>query len=154
MARTAEEPRPVRGEPIPRGTERILFVDDEEAIAELGRKMLEGLGYRVSIATSGPEALELFRAEPGEFDLVVTDVTMPRMTGQSLIRRLRRLRPDLPAILTTGFTRALPPEEEEALGRPQFLPKPATKRELGEAVRRALVGRPPRGCRSRSGCPA
>jgi PAS domain S-box-containing protein len=137
---TAEDERP-----IPTGRERVLVVDDEEAIAELERKTLAGLGYSVHTALSGDQALEIFGTSPQEFDLVVTDQTMPKMTGLSLIRRIRQLRPDIPVILTSGFGRTLSSEGPESLGSVWRLLKPVTIREFGETVRRALDHRAPEG---------
>ncbi len=125
-------------EPPPRGTERVLFVDDEEAIADLGRQSLESLGYRVTATTSSLEALELFRRDPHAFDVVVTDQTMPELTGANLARELLTLRPDLPIVLCTGFSRAVNSDSARQLGVRRFLPKPASIGDLGRAVRQAL----------------
>ncbi|GAB4259928.1 MAG: hypothetical protein Kow0092_08460 [Deferrisomatales bacterium] len=123
---------------VPRGTERILFVDDEEAIAALGRKVLEGLGYRVEAATDGLAALRRFREDPAGFDLVVTDQTMPKITGAALAQRLTAVRPDIPVILCTGFAAAVAQETSLPRGVREVLRKPLTVRELGQAVRRVL----------------
>lgn len=131
------ESRPPSGPP-PRGTESILFVDDEEAIAELGRRSLESLGYRVVATTSSVKALDLFRREPQRFDAVVTDQAMPELTGANLARELLAMRPGLPIVLCTGFSRSVTLEAAKELGVRRFLPKPATLAELGRAVREAL----------------
>jgi PAS domain S-box-containing protein len=89
--------------PLPRGRERILFVDDEPFIVEIGKGMLEHLGYQVTTRTSSIEALEAFRAQPAKFDLVITDMTMPKMTGDKLAKELMRIMPNLPIILCTGL---------------------------------------------------
>ena len=83
--------------------ERVLFVDDEAPLARLGKAILEGLNYSVDARTDVMEALELIRTEPGRFDLVIADQTMPSMTGIDLARHIRLIRPDLPVILTTGY---------------------------------------------------
>lgn len=87
-----------------RGTERILFVDDEKVLAELGQELLEALGYHVTARTSSLEALASFRAQPDTFDLVITDMTMPGLTGRDLVRKLLAIRPDIPIIMCSGFT--------------------------------------------------
>ncbi|PLX84837.1 MAG: hypothetical protein C0617_06395 [Desulfuromonas sp.] len=122
------------------GGEHILFVDDERSIADLGNQGLKRLGYRVSATTSGPEALELFRERPDDFDLVITDQTMPQMTGTVLAGHLVGIRPDIPIILCTGYSPGLTPEAVAALGIREMVNKPLTAREYGEAIRRVLVG--------------
>ncbi|MEW6486345.1 MAG: PAS domain S-box protein [Thermodesulfobacteriota bacterium] len=125
------------GTAAPTGNERILYVDDEPDIVEIGRKALQALGYRVATATGSLEALERFRADPDAFDLVVTDDIMPKMTGVALARELRNIRPDLPVVLSSGLVRTAR-NELEALAPVEILHKPATLRQIGEAVRRAL----------------
>ena len=129
-------------EPIPRGHERILLVDDEVAIARLGQELLVRLGYDVVTCLSSLEALQVFQAEPQRFDLVITDQTMPYMTGQALARALRGIRPDIPIILCTGFSPTVDTENAAALGMNAFLTKPWQARDLAHAVRQALE--PPR----------
>jgi len=124
--------------PVPRGTERVLFVDDEEPIARLGCMMLERLGYEAVLSLSSHEALSLFRANPAAFDLVITDHTMPTMTGATLTQELRRVRPDLPIILCSGFSHTMNADKAQALGLNAFLSKPFLHRDLGLAVRRVL----------------
>ena len=87
-----------RTEGIPMGNERILFVDDEEALVNLGREVLERLGYEVTAGTSSIEAFETFRAQPNRYDLVITDQTMPKMTGAELAQKFLYIRPDIPII--------------------------------------------------------
>jgi len=91
-------------EGLPTGRERILFVDDEEALVNLGKDMLEFLGYTVTAKMDSLEALEIFRAEPKAFDLVITDMTMPKLTGMELSRECMAIRPDIPCIICTGFS--------------------------------------------------
>ena len=122
----------------PKGRGRILFVDDEEPIVRLGEKILGKLGYTVERATGGEEALRAFRRDPQGFDLVITDQTMPGMTGVSLITAIRKLRGDIPAVLCTGYSRNLGEDEARALGIETFLTKPLEGGELGWAVARAL----------------
>jgi CheY-like chemotaxis protein/anti-sigma regulatory factor (Ser/Thr protein kinase) len=123
---------------IPGGKERILFVDDEEMLVHLGQRVLENLGYAVTAASNGMEALELFREQPGIFDLLITDQTMPKMTGANLAREVLRIRPDIPVILCTGFTELLTPEDAKGMGISEFITKPVGKRQLAETVRRVL----------------
>jgi len=118
--------------------ERVLFVDDEAPLARLGKAILEGLNYSVDARTDVMEALELIRTEPGRFDLVIADQTMPSMTGIDLARHIRLIRPDLPVILTTGYIGQLKIEQLRPMGIRELLPKPATIRTLGEAVHRVL----------------
>ena len=129
-----DTPEPVRDF----GSEHILFVDDEEAITKLGRISLERLGYKVTVVSDGPKALEIFTANPDRFNLVVTDQTMPNMTGETLAHELLKLRPDLPIILCTGHSEVISPESSKAIGITTFLYKPITPNELGRAVREVL----------------
>ena len=125
--------------PSPKGTERILFVDDEEAIAKLGARMLQELGYLVTAKTSSTEALHLFTGAPNRFDLVVTDFMMPHMTGGELIVRLRQVRADIPIILTSGFNdEVITPEESGKLGVSEYIRKPFSGATLARAVRKVL----------------
>lgn len=126
--------------PLPRGSERVLFVDDEAAIVSVGRQMLESLGYEVVACTNGVEALETFRAAPGAFALVVTDATMPAMTGADLSRELLRIRPDIPVILCTGFSEKTTPEQASDMGIRAYLQKPILIENLAASVRDALGG--------------
>lgn len=120
--------------------EHILFVDDEEALASLGKSMLERLGYRVTTQISSVEALKTFSSQPLDFDLVITDQTMPHMSGAEFAKVLLEIRPQLPVILATGYSTAINPEKAQALGIREFLLKPNTAQSLGEAVHRALSG--------------
>ena len=120
------------------GSERILVVDDEPAIAQMEQKMLESLGYQVTTLNRSHEALSLFRATPHNFDLVVTDMTMPEMNGVELASRLLELRADLPIILCTGFNDTINEEKARALGIRRYLMKPIVKRDLAAAIHQAL----------------
>jgi PAS domain S-box-containing protein len=128
-------------EPIPTGKGSILFVDDEDALALLGRQMLAHIGYDVVAKTSSIEALETFRTAPHRFDLVITDQTMPHMTGEALARELRRIRPDLPIILCTGFSHTIDAEKAETQGIDAFLMKPLMAHDLALAIQRVLAQR-------------
>ena len=135
-AEAGEEPR--EGVLPPEGTERILFVDDEQAMIEMGRRTLEHLGYEVVTSTSGIEALEAFRAQPDKFALVITDMTMPKMTGDEFATELMRIRPEIPIILCTGFSERITEEKAKRMGIRKFIMKPLVMRELAEAVREVL----------------
>jgi CheY-like chemotaxis protein len=124
----------------PSGTgERVLFVDDEAPLANLGKAILERLGYSVDARTNVLEALELIRSEPGRFDLVIADQTMPSMTGIDFARQIRLIRSDLPIVLTTGYVGQLKIEQLRPMGIRELLPKPPTIRTLGEVVHRVLA---------------
>ena len=125
-------------EPMRGGTETVLIVDDEPFIVELGKEFLEGLGYRVIMKTSSIEALKAFQAEPGKFDLVIADQTMPLMTGVQLTRELKKIRPTLPVILCTGFSDAVNEENYKMYGVDAFLMKPLSHKELSAAVCKVL----------------
>jgi two-component system, cell cycle sensor histidine kinase and response regulator CckA len=127
---------------VPTGHECILFVDDEDMLARLGQAALERLGYEVVACTSGLVALDTFRAAPERFDLVITDHTMPHMTGIDLIHALRRLRPALPIILCTGSSGFVTAEKVRALGIEAFCMKPLLLHDLGRLVRQVLEQHP------------
>lgn len=116
----------------------MLFVDDEEALANLGKQSLEHLGYKVTVTTSSPEALELFRAEPDKFDLVITDMTMPGMTGDKLAEEMIKIRPEIPIILCTGYSEQISEEKAKVLGFKAFVTKPLIIEDLASTVRRVL----------------
>ena len=106
---------------LPLGHERILFIDDEPALGTMGQRLLQHLGYEVITETSSLEALALFTRHPDRFDLVITDMTMPQMTGKRLAQEMLRMRPDIPIILCTGFSEHINEEEARALGLGPFL---------------------------------
>ncbi|MBI5092307.1 MAG: response regulator, partial [Candidatus Hydrogenedentes bacterium] len=125
---------------IPKGNgEHVLLVDDEESLMILGRNMLERLGYRVTACCRVVEALSTFSAQPNAFDLIVTDQTMPVLTGLLLIQELRKLRPDIPAILCTGFSKVTTPEAAASAGISEILRKPISLASLAQAVHKALA---------------
>ncbi len=124
--------------PLAKGTEHILFVDDEEYLIDIGKKMLESLGYKVMTSTSGSEALRIFSDHPNRFDLVITDLTMPVIKGDELAKKLIAVRPDLPVILCTGFSSKIKEETAMASGIKAFVMKPFLMRDIAETVRRVL----------------
>jgi PAS domain S-box-containing protein len=125
---------------IPVGREHILLIDDEEMLAEMSKTMLERLGYRVTTETNSIEALVTFRKQPHLFDLIITDQTMPGMTGMDLARLMLQLRPDLPIILCTGYSTLISEEKVKSYGIKGFALKPVTKEGLGRLVRQVLEG--------------
>jgi PAS domain S-box-containing protein len=126
--------------PLPTGNERILFVDDEKPVVDLGRQFLQHLGYEVVARTSSIEALEAFRTSPDAFDLVITDMTMPNMTGDRLAKEILRIRPDCPIILCTGFSEKISEASAKKIGIRVFLMKPLVLDQLAWTVRSALEG--------------
>ena len=124
--------------PVSTGTERILFIDDETALATTGKRMLEALGYEVVTRTSSAEALELFKSQPDSFDLVITDMTMPTMTGDKLAREMMNIRSDLPVILCTGFSARMSETKALDLGIRAFVTKPVLMRKIAETIRMVL----------------
>ena len=125
-------------EPIQRGTEKILLVDDEEAIVFMEKQMLERLGYSVVSRTSSVEALEAFRASPNKFDLVITDMNMPNISGNKLASELIKIRPDIPILLCTGFSEKVPEETAKSMGIEGFLMKPIVRADLSKKIREVL----------------
>jgi CheY-like chemotaxis protein len=120
------------------GQESVLFVDDEPALLDIGKQILEHLGYKVDVKMSSIEALELFRKQPERFDLVITDMTMPNMMGDRLARELMRIRSDIPIILCTGFSEYISEEKVKEMGIREFAMKPLVASDLANTVRRAL----------------
>jgi len=123
---------------IPRGREKILFVDDEKAMIDIIQPMIERLGYEVAARTSSIEGLEVFRANPDRFDLVITDFTMPNMTGMELAKELFKLRSDLPVILCTGYSEHINEEKAKRSGIRAFMAKPFVLSEFASTIRRVL----------------
>jgi PAS domain S-box-containing protein len=138
-----EEPSLVNETPddrpqVPRGTERILFVDDEEQVCHYSQRVLSRLGYQVTIMPNAIEALRLFTAAPDNFDLIVTDFAMPKMTGVEFARNILTIRAGFPIILCTGFTETQNLEKALEIGVRRYMIKPVLPQELAKAVRKAL----------------
>lgn len=121
------------------GKRRILFVDDEEALVEVGKQMLERLGYEVVAEKDSVRALKQFQRDPGKFDLVITDQTMPNMTGIELAKRMMSIKKDIPIILCTGFSEVISSESAKAMGIREFVMKPIIKNEMAETIRRVIA---------------
>ena len=142
LPRIGSEPtaEPVVVESVLRGKERILFIDDEESLAEIGKLNLERFGYHVTSRTNSLEALKLFVGDPERFDLIITDQTMPHMTGIDLAMQALRIRPEIPIILTTGFSETVTPEASEKLGIRRLIMKPLNPDDLARTIRKVLDG--------------
>ncbi len=125
---------------IPKGNERILFIDDEPVLTKMANRMLESLGYRVTIFNNSIEALERFQNEPAAFDLVITDMTMPRITGDVLAVEIMKIRTDIPVIVCTGFSERINMEKAKKMGVRALLIKPLSKTEMAMRIREVLDG--------------
>jgi PAS domain S-box-containing protein len=123
---------------LARGNERILVVDDEQVIVQMTQRMLEGLGYQVIAMTSSVAALQYFQAQPEAVDLVITDMTMPHITGAQLAQKLLTIKPDIPIILCTGFSELINEEKAKAIGIREYIMKPIVIQELAMVLRKAL----------------
>ncbi len=123
---------------MPHGKERILFVDDEEMLGELGRDMLEPLGYTVTVRMNGMEAWTTFQNQPDQFDLVISDQTMPGMTGIELAKRILQLRPDMPVILCTGYSNLVDEQSAKKQGISEFALKPIAPKSIAILIRKVL----------------
>jgi signal transduction histidine kinase/ActR/RegA family two-component response regulator len=137
---TENEPLPSVQEikPVEKGNERILYVDDEQLLSEMGKQMLGKLGYRVEAHTCSVEALEQFKQRPDDFDLVITDQTMPEMTGIQFAGKLRKIRPGIPIILCTGFSESIDEKNYKSMGIDGFVMKPVVKNEIARVIRETL----------------
>jgi PAS domain S-box-containing protein len=139
VIKTKEEEHQVETDtPIQKGNERILLVDDQDMVAQMEKQMLERLGYHVTVRTSSTDALEAFRTQPDKFDVVITDMTMPNMTGDKLAAELIKIRPAIPIILCTGFSEMMSKEKAAALGIKGFLMKPVVMKDLSSIIRKVL----------------
>ena len=113
-------------------------MDDELPIVEMNSTMLRRLGYRVTACSNSREALDLFASDPGDFDLVITDQTMPDLTGAELAKRIRGMRKELPIILITGFSEIMDADRARRMGIQRLLMKPVIKHDLAEAIREVM----------------
>jgi PAS domain S-box-containing protein len=133
-----EAEMPTDVQPTPKGTGRILFVDDEEILVEMGKGMLERMGYTVTAHKHSLEAWAAFMEAPDKFDLLITDLTMPGLTGLDLARRMLKIRPDLPIILCTGFSHMMNESTAKAVGIREFALKPITMATIGQLIKKVL----------------
>jgi CheY-like chemotaxis protein len=120
------------------GSERVLFVDNEPQLADVAARGLSRLGYRVEACTSATHAITIFREDPTRFDLVITDMDMPRVTGLALLGQLRELRADIPTILCTGSRHRVPDDPDVARTIDAIVGKPASIAELSTVMRRVI----------------
>ncbi|MCK4838156.1 MAG: DUF3365 domain-containing protein [Desulfobulbaceae bacterium] len=125
---------------LPRGDEHILIVDDEEPIVSMFQTTLKQLGYKVTANFSSEKTLELFRSSPDNFDLVITDQTMPNLAGSELAKKILQIRADIPIILCTGYSSVISEESSKEIGIKRFMMKPVSMGELACTVREALDG--------------
>ena len=139
MASRAEEREEKEAPPPPGGSESILLVDDERAIIQMGQQMLAKLGYKVTTYPDPMEALERFRREPQSFDLVITDLTMPKLKGTELAEEMLRIQPGLPLILCTGYGDQITSEQIAQIGIRELLLKPILRESLAVTIRQALI---------------
>lgn len=132
---------------LPRGTESILFVDDEASLARLGANLLDRIGYRAKACTGSKEALDLFRTDPQQYDLLITDLSMPEMSGLELVAACKTIRPGFPVILCTGHGTMDPEVEQSAerLNIDGILVKPVMLQDMAFIIRNVLNGRVPDG---------
>jgi len=139
IVKDEDRPDKIEDYPLPAtGNKRILFVDDEEDICDAGGRMLKWMGYHVRTVSNGMEAIEVFKQEPGGIDLVITDMTMPGMTGVELSMKLLEMRPDIPIILCTGYHETTNQETVKALGIREYVSKPYSHRDMAEIIRDVL----------------
>ena len=120
------------------GHESVLLIDDEEDVLEMMHSMIEKLGYQVVSKNSGIEALDTFRNHPRQFDLVITDQTMPELTGLELVEQLIRIRPDIPIILCTGYTEMIAEDSAALLGIGAYVMKPVRMSDIAVKIRKLL----------------
>ena len=120
------------------GTERILFVDDEETIAEMAQESLKLFDYRIEALSDPEDALAVFKLNPGYFDVVITDMTMPKMTGAKLAEKLIRIRPNIPIILCTGHSSLIDEEKALQLGIAAYMMKPVSMLEIAKTIRKLM----------------
>lgn len=123
---------------LPTGTEHILLVDDENSIAQMEKETLEHLGYQVTTTTNSLEALRNFQESPDNFDLLITDMTMPNMNGVELAQKILLHKPGFPIILCSGFSELIDEKKAKALGIREYIKKPFIIMEIATAIRRAL----------------
>lgn len=123
---------------LPRGTERILLVDDDKLLVELGEEILTAAGYQVITVTSSTKAMEIFATNPDHFDLIITDQTMPELNGKDMIRNIKKIRSNVPTILCTGHSNKIDEKVATELGINAFLMKPVQLSKLLQVVRMVL----------------
>ena len=132
----------IQAEPdIPKGNETVLFVDDEPALVNIGSQLLGRLGYNIVTCTKSTEALAMFRADPERFDLVVTDMTMPNLTGIELAGQITAIRPDIPIILCSGYEGPYSQKKAKEMGIKAFVMKPIDIFSMAKLIREVMYTR-------------
>lgn len=126
---------------IPAGSETILFVDDEKTIVQMIVQVLKRLGYQVETRTKAADAFALFQSRPNDFDLMITDMTMPQLTGVKLSEKLKQVRPDIPIIICTGHSELIDEEKSKALGIDAYIMKPILTDDIAKTIRQVLDGK-------------
>jgi CheY-like chemotaxis protein len=134
----ADEKESYKPEPLPRGMERVLLVDDELSIATMGAQMLTRLGYQVTIQTDSLKALELFRSNPNAFDVVISDITMPHMFGDKLAVEILKIRDNIAIILCTGYSKRISKEQIAQYGVKALVLKPISRNNIARTIRKVL----------------
>jgi CheY-like chemotaxis protein len=132
------EPEKREEKTLPKGSERILFIDNEKMLVDVGKQLLEALEYDVTAKNSSIDALQLFTSHPDRFDLVITDQTMPHMTGEELAAKLLVIRPDIPIIMCTGFNANITEKTANELGIRSLIMKPIIMRDIAKTIRKVL----------------
>ncbi len=125
-------------EVLPTGNERILVVDDEKTLVEIEQRILEHLGYKVTAVSDNKEALEIFYSHPENFDLIITDMTMPHLTGTEFSQKIIKVRPNIPIILCTGFSALINKEKAQEMGIKEYVMKPVLLADIAKIVRKVL----------------
>jgi CheY-like chemotaxis protein len=125
-------------EDIPTGDENILFVDDEKNIVEMAQEMFSSMGYNVISTTNSLDALSIFKKQPDQFDLIISDQTMPDLTGINLAKAILEIRSDIPIIICTGFSDVIDPEMVKSIGIREYVLKPYSKLSIARLIRKVL----------------
>jgi len=141
MSHTIQNKKTSQTLPLERDHEHVLFVDDDKTLAEMGKRILELHDYQVTIKTSGIDTLNTFKSTPDKFDLVITDQSMPNMSGTELAAELLEIRPDIPIILCSGYSRKASIKKAKSVGIKEFCIKPLTINQLVNTVRKVLNGK-------------
>ncbi len=136
--KTEDDPETEAFETLPTGNERILFIDDEKAVLDMVKQILKRLDYKVSVCQSPIEALNSFKAQPEKYDLIITDQTMPHMTGVNLAKEIMSIRPNIPIILCTGYSELVSEEKVKSFGIKAYLMKPIVWSEFAKTIRKVL----------------
>ena len=138
LTEAEEEQKSEKPEVLPAVGGRILFVDDEVSLVKMAKRRLEMQGYQVEAKIDPVEAIELFRSKPDRFDLIITDMTMPNMTGDKLAKEILSIRPDMPIILCSGFSEKIDAEKARALGIRKYIEKPLDMSDFVVALHKVL----------------